>query len=281
MLNCRSFLLGATLAVGLGGSALAGEVSADTVVATVNGTEITLGQMIATAETLPDQYKNLPDDVLYDGILEQLIQQTALSESLEGTPPKRVELSVENDRRALRAGVVIDKIAAAAASDQAIQAAYDAKYAKAAPGKEYNASHILVKTEAEAKAIRKELENGADFAALAKQKSTGPSAANGGSLGWFSAGMMVKPFEDAVIGMKPGDISEPVETQFGWHIIKLNETRVKDAPKLADVRAELVQQIRKDAVAKAVAAVTDAATITRAEKGAIPAAKLRDGSLID
>ena len=248
----QNSVLGAILAVGMAVPVFAEEVTADKVVATVNGTDITLGEMIAAAETLPDQYKNLPDDVLYDGILQQLIQQTALSQSLEGTPPKRIDFAVTNERRTLRAGTVIDRIVEKAVTDEAIQAAYKEKYANAEPSKEFNASHILVETREEAEAIRKELEDGADFAELAKEKSTGPSGPNGGSLGWFGPDMMVKPFEDAVVDMEPGQVSEPVETQFGWHVIKLNETRLKDAPKLDDVREELKAQLERDAVENAV-----------------------------
>ena len=281
MMKRANFWLGAVLAMGLAAPAVAADVTADTVVATVNGTDITLGALITTAENLPDQYKKLPDDVLYDGILEQLIQQTVLSQSLDGDGPKRVELAVENERRSLRAGVVIDKIASASVTDEALRAAYKDRYANAEPGKEYRASHILVATKEEADAIRKELEDGADFAELAKAKSTGPSGPNGGDLGWFSPGMMVKPFEDAVVKMKPGEISRPVKTQFGWHIIELVETRMKDAPKLDDVRKELETQLQCDAVENAIATMTEAAKITKAEKGSVPPEALRDTGLID
>jgi len=242
-------LLGAVLAAGLAMPGFAGDdISADTVVAIVNGEPITLGEMIATAETLPDQYRNLPDDVLFEGILNQLIQQTALSQALEDPEPRRIPLSLKNERRLLRAGAQIERIAKDAVTDEAIRQAYEERYAKAEPSKEYNASHILVKTKEEAEEIIKELESGADFAGLAREKSTGPSGPNGGQLGWFGPGMMVKPFEDAVVALEPGQISEPVETQFGWHVIRLNETRLKDAPKLEDVREELRQELERAAV---------------------------------
>ncbi len=271
----------AVLTTGLAFPAIAEEITAGTVVATVNGEDITLGEMIATAETLPDQYKGLPDDVLFDGILQQLIQQTALSQALEGTPPKRVEVGVRNERRLLRAGAVIEQIAREAVTDDTIRAAYEKRFANAEPSKEYNASHILVKTREEAESIIKELEAGADFADLAREKSTGPSGPNGGALGWFGPGMMVKPFEDAVVAMKPGQISEPVETQFGWHVIKLNETRLKDAPKLEDVRDELKAQLEREALEKAVADITRNAKVVKAEAGKIPPSALRDSSLLD
>jgi len=224
------------------------DADADTVVATVNGTEITVGHMIVARATLPDQYKQLPDDVLFRGILDQLIQQTALSASLTTEPPKRVELSLENERRSLLAGEVVETVLAEDVSEEALQAAYDEKYAAVDASEEYNASHILVETEEEAKAIKEQLDGGADFAEMAKEKSTGPSGPNGGALGWFGTGMMVPPFEAAVIAMKPGDISDPVKTQFGWHIVTLLETRKKEAPSLDEVREELMQEDRKSVV---------------------------------
>ncbi|KEJ96964.1 peptidyl-prolyl cis-trans isomerase C [Pseudosulfitobacter pseudonitzschiae] len=234
-----------------------------TVVATVDGTEITLGHMLVAKATLPQQYQQLPDEVLFPGILDQLIQQTALEKSYEGDLPKRVELSMENERRSLIAGEAIEKILATAVSEEAIQAAYDATYANAEPTQEFNASHILVETEDEAKAIIEELNGGADFAATAREKSTGPSGPGGGSLGWFGPGAMVPEFETAVAAMKAGDISEPVQTQFGWHVIKLNEVRNAEAPALEDVRAELEQQVRSEAVTAAVDALVADADVNR------------------
>ncbi|MGN1153965.1 MAG: peptidylprolyl isomerase [Candidatus Gastranaerophilaceae bacterium] len=88
------------------------------------------------------------------------------------------------------------------------------------------ASHILVKTEDEAKKLYEEIQNGADFAELAKEYSLCPSKRDGGDLNYFGKGMMVKPFEEAAFALKKGEVSEPVETQFGWHLIKL--TDIKD-----------------------------------------------------
>ena len=85
------------------------------------------------------------------------------------------------------------------------------------------ASHILVKTEEEAKKLLEEIKNGADFAKLASEHSMCPSGRDGGDLRFFGRGMMVKPFEDAAFALKKGEVSEPVETQFGWHLIKLTD----------------------------------------------------------
>ncbi|GLQ28249.1 peptidylprolyl isomerase [Sulfitobacter pacificus] len=233
----------------------------DTVVATVNGKDITLGHMIIARATLPQQYQDLPDEVLYKGILDQLVQQTALADTHEGDLPKRVTLSLENETRSLTAGEVIEGVMAAPVEEDAIKAAYDAQYKDQEAGEEYNASHILVETKEEADAIKEALDEGADFAELAREKSTGPSGPGGGSLGWFGAGMMVPTFEAAVVEMEPGAVSAPVETQFGWHVIKLNETRKTKAPQMEDVREELELQVRQTLVQTRIEEITEKADV--------------------
>lgn len=239
------------------------EPGVDTVVATVNDTEITLGHMLVARATLPQQYQQLPDDVLFKGILDQLVQQTALADSFTGELPPRVTLSIENETRSLTAGEAIEGVMAENVSDEELQAAYDAQYKDAEPEQEFNASHILVETKEEADAIKSELDGGADFAEVAKEKSTGPSGPGGGSLGWFGPGMMVPAFEEAVAGMEAGSVSDPVETQFGWHVIKLNETRTGEAPTLEDVREELETQVRQTKVQTAIESITEAAEVDR------------------
>lgn len=260
----HNILLAAATSICMAVPVLAQETSAETVVATVNGTDITVGHMITARAQLPQQYQELADDVLFDGILTQLIQQTVLSQQTESTP-KVVELSLENERRAALAGVAINAFLDTPVDEAAVQAAYDAQYAAIEPEKEFNASHILVETEEEAKVLVTELEGGADFAELAKEKSTGPSGPSGGSLGWFGPGMMVKPFEDAVVTLEDGAISEPVETQFGWHVIKLDETRMKGAPSLEEVRESLVADLQQVNLLEHIDGLTEAADVTRAE----------------
>jgi len=272
--------LGAACVFGLVAPAAAQDVSADTVVATINGTAITLGHMIVLRETLPDQYQALPDDVLFRGILDQLIQQAALEQSLAGKITRRDELALENSRRGYLSGVALEGVVAAAVTDTALQAAYDAKYAGAGGQTEYHAAHILVDTQEKAAALKAEIDTGADFAELARANSTDGAAESGGDLGWFGPGMMVKPFEDAVLAMKPGEVAGPVQTQFGWHLIKLAETRIASAPPLDQVRDELATEIEKTAVAAAIDALTAAATVTRPGEGIDPAA-LKDQSLLD
>ncbi len=200
MAKMAGFWAGFALTTALAAPVWAEGETAATVVASVNGTQITLGQMIALRENLPAQYQALPDDVLFKGILDQLIQQETLSQS-KAAMSARDDANVTNDRRSYLSGVVIDGVVKAAVTDATLQAAYDEKFKDAAPQTEYHAAHILVETEEKAKELKAELEGGADFSELAKANSidTG-SGATGGDLGWFGLGMMVKPFEDAVVG---------------------------------------------------------------------------------
>jgi len=276
----RTLALSAALAVALALPLRAADPSADTVVATVNGTSITLGQMIALRESLPAQYLELPDQTLFDGILDQLIQQVALSQAVEKDLTRADTLKLENQRLGFLANLALDRTATAAASDEAVQKLYDEKYGKAPPAKEYRAAHILVPTEDEAKAIKEQLDKGGDFAAIAKEKSTDTgSGAAGGELGWFGLGMMVKPFEDAVVALKPGETSGPVKSDFGWHIVRLEETRDAQPPKLEDVKAELVGDLQQQAVESYVTDLTKAAEVTKTVEGMDPAI-LKNTSLI-
>ena len=248
----------------LTGPAVAEDMTADSVVATVNGTNITLGQMIVLRGTLSEQYQALPDDVLFKGILEQLIQQTMLEQSLGDKITKRDQIAVENNKRGYLSGIALQAVVGASVTDAALQAAYDARFKDATAKTEYHAVHILVATEDEAKAIKTELDGGADFAELAKAKSTDTgSGANGGDLGWFGTGAMVKPFEDAVIAAKVGEVTAPVQSDFGWHLIKVMETRIAAAPPLDDVRDELASEIEQKAIETHIKTLTDATTITR------------------
>lgn len=256
------------------------DLSADTVVATVNGTAITLGDMIVTRAGLPPQYQQLPDDVLFKGILDQLVQQTALQQKVEPGLTKRQQLEVANTHRSALSAIAIEGIVQAAVTDAALQAAYEERFKDATPGTEYRASHILVESEEKANAIKAEIEGGVLFADAAKKHGTDGTAASGGDLGWFSAGMMVKPFEDAVMSMKAGELKGPVQTDFGWHLIQLVETRQAAIPSLDDVREELASEIEQKAVSQAVADLTAAAKVEKPGEGIDPAV-LKDETLLD
>lgn len=240
-------------------------VSADTVLATVNGTEITLGHVISMVRLLPAEYQGLPDNVLFDGLLEQLVQQQVLASVAEGELGRTEQLVLENERRAFLAATYVDRIGSAPVSDEELQAEFDAQFASAGPVKEYNASHILVETQADADAVIAALAEGADFAQVAQERSIGPSGPNGGDLGWFTAGMMVPSFEEAVFALEVGEVSSPVETQFGWHVIVLNDAREQVPPTLDDVRAELEEGLRRARVEAMLQDLTAAATIARPE----------------
>lgn len=224
------------------------DMTADTVMATVNGTDITLGHMIALRDSLPQQYLSLEDKVLFEGVLDQLVQQTILAQEREKALTKRDELMVEVDRRAYLSGAVLNQIAESAVTEEAVKQAYDTKFASVEPSREYHAAHILVETEDEAKKIHDAIVGGADFAEQAKEHSLDGSKASGGDLGWFPLSAMVEPFGAAVGALKSGDISAPVQTQYGWHIIKLFEDRLAAAPKIEDVREEIEGEVRAAAV---------------------------------
>ncbi|WP_137109819.1 peptidylprolyl isomerase [Rhodobacter sp. SY28-1] len=264
----------------LAGPAIAEGETADTVVATVNGTKITLGHMIALRETLPPEYQQLPDDVLFKGIYEQLIQQEVLAQSITDLTPRTLA-TIENDKRGLVSGIAIEGIVKEAVTDAALQAAYDARFKDAQPQTEYNAAHILVDTEEEANKIKEELAAGADFAEIAKAKSTDTgSGANGGDLGWFGLGMMVKPFEDAVVAAKVGEVSGPVQSEFGYHLILVKETRVAAQPTLDQMRDELAAEVENAAITAKIDELTKGATVTREGEGFDPAL-LKKAELID
>ncbi|MFY0659550.1 MAG: peptidylprolyl isomerase [Shimia sp.] len=244
--------------------------SLDTVVASVNGEVITLGEMISVRAGLPEQYQSIPSDVLFGSILDQLVQQTALAQSLGEAIPQRVEIALNNERRTLLAAEALEAfVLQNELSDDALRAAYDDKYQGFVGEDEYNASHILVATEEEANAIRKDLTGGADFAETAMAKSTGPSGASGGSLGWFGTGQMVKPFEESVMGLAVGEISQPVQTQFGWHLILLNDARKSLAPSFEDARSEIENDAQRRAVEAFIATTATAADIDRTGADAI------------
>ncbi len=255
--------------------------TADTVVASVNGENITLGELIVLREKLPAQYQQLPDDVLWKGLIDQAVQQLTLEQSVAATKSKRDEIWLKTDERGYYAGKALQDVIKTGVTDEALKAAYDEKYAKAPDTTEYSAAHILVADEAKAKELKTQIDGGADFAELAKANSTDTgSAVNGGDLGWFGPGMMVKPFEDAVVTLKPGQVSDPIKTDFGWHIIKLNETRVAAKPAFDAVKQDLSNELEQKVVAAHIETLTAAAKIEKPGEGLDPKL-VRDATLLD
>lgn len=238
--------------------------TAETVVATVNGTDITLGEMIVLRSQLPEQYDSFPLELLFTGLLDQLVQQQLLAETLE-EEPLRLQLTLKNEERSLRAGEAIVGITGSAVSADAIEDAYEALFDGQEPTTEFNASHILVETEEAALALIERLDAGDDFAFLARENSTGPSARNGGELGWFGPGRMVPDFEAAVMALEVGEVSPPVQTQFGWHVIILNDQRDQERPSLEEMTPQIRAELEEAAILARIDELTAAAEITRLE----------------
>lgn len=240
---------------------------ADTVVATVNGETITLGQMIAMRSGITDPASvAMPDAALWDLMLDQMIRQTAVGQPRAEKLTPRDEALLELDRRAYLAGAALETVAAADPSEDELRIIYDRIFgAEDGPRTEYHAAHILVGTEDEAKAIVAELEEGADFGTLAEEKSTDNSAPNKGDLGWFQPEQMVEPFAEAIRQLEPDSISAPVETQFGWHVIRLMEVREMQAPQYDEIRDELAVQVRRERVEAEIQERVSTATIEKTE----------------
>ena len=220
-----------------------------TVVATVNNSQITIGHVIAVKKQLPDQYQKLGYDILFNGILDQLVQQEVLATSFK-YDPTWISILLENERRNILSSIIIEKISKAAVTKAALKTAYLEKYKGKGENVEYKASHILVTTIKEAEDLFKLLEDGANFKNLAINYSMGPSSPDGGDLGWFKKGQMVAPFENALTLMEIDTYSGPVKTQFGYHLIRLVDRRKTLPPDFELVKNELEVELRNTAIEK-------------------------------
>ena len=276
-----TFLGVAAIAAMLSTTALAqDEVTADTVVATVGDTEITLGEVIIARTALPQQYAQFPADILFNGLVDQLVQQQLLADALEEMPD-RIEYTLTNERRALMAADVVTAIAESEVTEEDIAAAYEERFANAEEIPEFNASHILLETEEDAIAVKARLDAGEDFAAVAQEASTGPTGPNGGNLGWFGLGAMVPDFETQITALEVGEVSEPFQTQFGWHVAKLNETRAQPQPTLDQVRRELTAELQEAAVSARLEELSAAQTIVLPEAGQFDPELINNLELLD
>ena len=210
----------------------------DVVIATVNGDKIMKSTLDGYLAILKKSGKEDRDAAVSDLVATEIALQEAKKTDILDRPESKKAIS-DFTRNVLLKTWTKEKVESFDITDADIKAAYDERVTKLA-SKEYNARHILLKTEDEAKAVIKELEGGADFATVAKEKSTGPSSSNGGSLGWFKAETMVPAFADAVKAMKKDDVSkEPVKTQFGYHVIKLEDSRDAKLPTLDALKPQL------------------------------------------
>lgn len=267
MVRITRFSVAVAAMLAFSGPALAQtEPSRDTVLAIVNGTEITVGHLLAARDSLPEQFRSMPAEALFQPLVEQLIEQTAIMQEAEGTLTAREQIAFENEQRAFIANAALTRAAQEALSEENINEAYTAfvtEFDGREPTQEFNASHIIVETEEEAAALRAELDGGADFAELAREHSLDGAAAGGGSLGWFGLGAMIPEFEQAVQTLDVGEYLGPLETQFGWHLVLLNDTRMSSAPALEEVREALEENLQREAAQAALTRATDAATIER------------------
>ena len=221
-------------------------------VATVNGSKITekqYEQVIATLKAKNPQFnaEGNKQAIVNELISRELLFQEAKNQKIEKDP--KVAFALEQQRIELMIQALIQKtLSKDPIKEKDIKKIYKEKVA-GANLKEYKARHILLKTEDEAKTVIAKLDAGSDFAKLAEEKSTGPSAKSGGDLGWFSPGRMVPPFARAVAEMKKNTHSnKPVKTQFGWHVIKLEDTRNMEPPKYDDVKKQIASSLNKKRV---------------------------------
>ncbi|MBO0661955.1 peptidylprolyl isomerase [Jiella sp. CQZ9-1] len=220
------------------------------VVAKVGKSTVTEAELKAAEAELGPQFQSLPADKRQLAVLSALIDIKALAAEAEkakmqNDPAVKAQLEFDRDRALHNAYFAKEGIAKI--SDDELKARYDEEIKAMPPRKEVHARHILVKTKKEAEDVIKELEGGADFQKVAKEKSTGPSGPSGGDLGFFSQGQMVPAFEKAAFALKPGEFTkEPVQTQFGWHVIQVVETRDAPPPKFEQVKDQLQQLLLRE-----------------------------------
>jgi peptidyl-prolyl cis-trans isomerase C len=238
---------------------------ADPVLATVNSQPIHMSDAQAAAGSLPSQLQNLPPQQLLPLIVNQLIDRKALlvaahAENLQKDP--NVAAAMQDAANQKLENAYIQQKITPQVTDSAVQAAYKANYAGKPGPTQVEARHILVKTQAQAEAIIKQLNHGANFAKLAEKNSIDPGAANGGELGWFSQDQMVPVFANAAFALKPGTYTKtPVQSQFGWHVILCEGRRTAPAQSFNDVKAQISQQIADAAIKSTLADARSKVTI--------------------
>ncbi len=222
----------------------------DTVVATVNGAKIVKGDVTAAMKNLKvksdDTDKAFPI-VVNQMINEKLINDEIARQGIEKDPAFQQRLAATKEQ--LLKTVYLERYLKDKVTDDKVKDIYD-KIKKDNKGKEeVHASHILVKTEDEAKAIIKQLDGGAKFADLAKSKSMGPAAKNGGDVGYFAKGEVLPEFSDAAFALKPGTYTKtPVKTQFGWHVIYSQDKRQRVIPEYKDIAPQLRAKVSQGAI---------------------------------
>lgn len=227
------------------------ENEANPVVAVVNGEEIRYQDVIESARQLPAQYQQQLDRI-FPALVDRLVDmklvgsaaQDADLEDSEAVQERMVELRDQVVREVYLQNHVDDYI-----TEERLQQAYDEYKENNPPKKQVKASHILVEDEETANELIEQLGDGAEFAKLAQENSTGPSGSKGGDLGFFAEGEMVPAFSDAAFSLDVGEVTEePVKTQFGWHVIKVTDTRMTEPKSFEEMESQLREQLQQEAV---------------------------------
>ena len=250
----RAIALAAGLALATAvGPAVAQDEDPETrVIATVDGEEIYLAEALQAIRALPPQVQQMPLEMILPVLAEQLaigrvIQQRALDEGLQDDP--EVQERVARAEADILQDVWMDRQVDARISDEALNDAYTRFVEDNPPVEEVSARHILVETEDDARGLIAELNDGADFAELAAEHSVGPSGAQGGDLGYFQERQMVAPFGEVAFSLQPGEFTqEPVETEFGWHVILSEDRRMVEPPSLEEVEDQLRSSLGQEVV---------------------------------
>jgi len=245
----------------------------DPVVARANGVDIHESDLGFAEEEIGSNMPTLPADKKRDYLITYLadvivLSQAADEQKLGNRDDVKRRLTFDHNRLLMEA--LLQDAGRAALTDAELHKVYEEAIKQMAPEEEVHARHILVPTEEEAKAILVELKNGADFATLAKQKSKDPGAAEGGDLGYFTKEQMVPEFAEAAFKLAKGQISDPVKTQFGWHIIKVEDKRMKPTPTFEQVRSQIENYVAHRAQAALVEKLRSAANIERLDKPMAP-----------
>ena len=248
----------------------------DTVVAKVNGSPITAGDLAVASDdpalSLPgvdeDQKKGLLVDYMVD---LKVGAQAATAAKIGETPDFQRKLAYFKDKLLL--DEYLEREAKKAVTPEAAKALYDQTVTAMKPEEEVHARHILVESEPEAKAIAARIKGGEDFAKVAAEVSKDPgSKTEGGDLGWFTRERMVAPFAEAAFKMNAGQVSDPFKTQFGWHVIKVEEKRVKPVPTFAEMKDQVDQYITRKAQQDLILKLREGAKIERTDAAAAPEA---------
>jgi len=237
----------------------------DKAVAIVNGDEILMSEVREALAYLPQQYQSAPFEELYPHIVNRLVVMRLVANAGRAQG-KNSDVSfqrkIKHAKNRLLEQIMLEQEITGKLTDAALQAHYDQWARGKQSDEEISARHILLTTEADAKDVTAELTEGADFAELAKQRSTGPSGPDGGYLGYFSKGQMVPEFEAAAFALKAGEFStEPVQTQFGFHVILVEDRRIAPVPAFEDVAEEMRNELSAEIEGAYIESLRDRATI--------------------